>query len=277
MRSLRHDPIAAAAPAGAGRLLREWRAARRLSQLDLSLEAGISTRHLSYVETGKARPGRDLVLRLADALDMPLRERNALMLAAGYAPVHPVRALGTPDLAPMRRAIELILAQQEPYPAFVLDRHWNIVQANAAAVRINRRILGGRDPVHGNMIRTVFDPDDLRRGFANWEEVAGDLVRHLHDAVAAVPTDEAMRALLDEALSYPGVSARWRNRDVDVPPSPLLTTVLRAGGDELRFFSTFTRFGTTRDVTLQELHVECCFPADEDTARRSRALAAEAG
>lgn len=272
MRTFDAVAMDADAPA-AGRLLREWRAARRLSQLDLSLEAGISTRHLSYVETGKSRPSRDIVLRLADALDMPLRERNALMLAAGYAPVHPERALATPDLAPMRRAIDLVLAQQEPYPAFVLDRHWNIVQANAAAARVNRWALGGRDPAHANMIRTVFDPDDLRPAFANWEEVAGDLVRHLHDAVATVPTDTAMRALLEEALAYPGVPARWRHRDVDVPPSPLLTTVLRAGDDRLRFFSTFTRFGTTRDVTLQELHIECCFPVDEDTAARCRLLA----
>lgn len=267
------EPGRGAGATRVGALLREWRAARRLSQLDLALSAGVSTRHLSYVETGKAQPGRDTLARLADALDMPLRERNALLLAAGFAPAHPETALGTPDLAPVRRAIELILVQQEPYPAFVLNRHWDILMANEAAARVNAFVMEGRASRHGNMIRQVFDPDDLRPAFANWEVVAGDLIRHLHDTVAAVPTDQVARALLDEALSYPGVPARWRMRDVDAVPSPMLTTVMRGGGRELQFFSTITRFGTTRDITLQELHIECCFPVDEATAALCRELA----
>ena len=256
----------------AGALLREWRITRRLSQLELALAAELSTRHLSYVETGKAQPSREVLVRLADALDMPLRERNALMLAAGYAPAHAESELTTPDLEPVRRAIELILSQQKPYPAFVLDRHWNILMANDSAVRINRFVMDGRDSAHANMIRQIFDPDDLRPCVGNWEAVAGDLIRHLHDAVAAVPTDTHLRELLHEALSYPGVPKRWRMRDLDSPPSPLLTTVLRRGDAELHFFSTFTRFGATRDITLQELHIECCFPADAATAARCREL-----
>lgn len=259
-----------------GPLLREWRAARRLSQLELALSAEISTRHLSCVETGKSQPSRDTLGRLADALDMPLRERNALLLAAGFAPAHPETALATADLAPVRRAIEAILAQQEPYPAFVLNRHWDILTANAAAARVNAFVMGGRASVHDNMIRQFFDPEDLRAAVANWEEVAADLIRHLHDSVAAVPTDDRTRALLEQALAYPGVPARWRTRDLEVPPSPLLTTVLRRGAQELRFFSTITRFGTTRDITLQELHIECCFPMDEATAALCRGLAAAA-
>ena len=258
-----------------GHLLREWRAARRLSQLDLALEAGTSARHLSCVETGKAKPSREMVARLADALEMSLRERNALLLAAGFAPRYAESSLEAPDLAGVRRAIELILAQQEPYPAFLLNRRWDLLGANGAAARVNRFVLGGRDSQHDNMVRAVFDPDDLRPCIANWPEVAGDLVRHLHDSIAASPGDGAARALLAEALAYPGVPARWRMRDVDSAPSPLLTTVLRGGGRDLRFFSTITTFGTPRDVTLDELHIECCFPADEATAAFCRELAVD--
>lgn len=260
-----------------GALLREWRAARRLSQLDLALSAGMSARHLSCVETGKAHAGRDAIARLADSLAMPLRERNALLVAAGYAPTYPETALGTPELARIRRAIDFILAQQEPYPAFVLDRRWDILMANEAATRVNAFVLGGRPSAHTNMVRQIFDPDDLRPAIANWEEVAGDLIRHLHDSVATSPTDVIARELLAEALAYPGVPARWRTRELDMAPLPLLTTVMRRGNDQLHFFSTITTFGTPRDVTLEELHIECCFPVDDATAALCRTLAQHKG
>ena len=264
---------APAAPVGA--LLREWRAARRMSQLDLALEAGVSARHMSCVETGKSQPSREMVMRLADTLDMPLRERNALLVAAGYAPKYPESALATPELAQVRRAIEFILAQQEPYPAFLLNRHWDVLMANRAAQRVNAYVMRGRQSPHTNMIRQIFDPDDLRAAVANWEEVAGDLIRHLHGEVAASPTDEKARALLDEALAYPGVPARWRRRELDHAPRPLITTVLRRDDDEFHFFSTITKFGTARDVTIDELHIECCFPVDEATIAHCRRLAGE--
>lgn len=256
-----------------GALLREWRAARRFSQLDLALEAGVSARHLSCVETGKAQPSREMVVRLADALEMPLRERNALLLAAGYAPAYPETSLGTPQLTQVRRAIELILEQQEPYPAFLLDRTWNVLQANRAAMRVNRFVLRGEGSRHANMIRQIFDPADLRSAIVNWEEVAGDLIRHLHHEIAASPSNEAAPALLEEVLAYPNVPARWRTRELDAVPLPLLTTVFRQGGRELRFFSTITTFGTPRDVTLDELRIECCFPSDDASAELCRALA----
>ena len=259
-------------PAHVGVLLREWRATRRLSQLDLALEAGVSARHLSCVETGKAQPSREMVARLADVLDMPLRERNALLVAAGFAPKYPETALATPEMAQVRRAIEFIVAQQEPYPAFVLDRHWNVLMANRAATRVNRFVLG-RDGMHANMLRAVFDPADLRAAIANWEEVAGDLIRHLHGVVASAPHDETARALLEEILAYPGVPARWRRREPERAPSPLLTTVLRRDDTELHFFSAITTFGTPRDVTIEELHIETCFPVDEATAALCRRLA----
>lgn len=260
-----------------GALLRDWRAARRMSQLDLALAADMSTRHLSYVETGKAQPSREAVMRLADALEMSLRERNALLMAAGYAPQYPETALGTPALARMQRAIDFILAQQEPYPAFLVNRHWDVLKANRAAARVTEFVLGGRQTRHRNMLRQVFDPEDLRCALGNWEEVAGDLIRHLHDHVAATPTDTVARDLLEEALAYPGVPARWRLRDLSQAPSPLLTTVFRRDGAELRFFSTITTFATPRDVTLDELHIECCFPMDEATTALCRELAASQG
>lgn len=256
-----------------GILLREWRAARRVSQLDLALAAETSARHLSYIETGKAQPSRDMVMRLADALEMPLRERNALLMAAGYAPKYPETALDTPALTQVQRAIELILGQQEPYPAFLLNRHWDVLMANRAAVRINHFVLRGRASAHQNMLRRFFDPNDLRAAVVNWDEVAGDLIRHLHDEVTATPTDSITRGLLDEVLSYPGVPKRWRTRELGTRPPPLLTVVFRQDQQELRFFSTITTFGTPRDVTLDDLRIECAFPADNTTAEICRILA----
>ncbi|HET9396089.1 MAG TPA: helix-turn-helix domain-containing protein, partial [Nitrospiraceae bacterium] len=144
-----------------GALLREWRAARRLSQLDLALEAGVSSRHLSYVETGKAQPSRDMIARLADALEMPLREYNALLVAAGYAPKYRETALDTPEMAPVRRAVELTLEHQEPYPAFVTNRYWDILMTNRALTRILGLVRGG-PPTHMNVMRQIFDPNDVR-------------------------------------------------------------------------------------------------------------------
>jgi transcriptional regulator with XRE-family HTH domain len=254
-----------------GVLLREWRAARRMSQLALALEAGTSSRHLSYVETGKAQPSREMVSRLAEALDMPLRERNALLLAAGFAPEYAETRLDAPELAQVRRAVEFILEHQEPYPAFVLNRRWDVLLANRAAGRVADFLIGGTR--HDNMVRQFFDPADMRAAVHNWEEVAGDLVRHLHDEVAAAPSDPRARELLEEVLRYPGVPARWRERELSSPPPPLLTVVFRKGERELRFFSAITTFGTPRDVTLDELRIECAFPADDATAEACRMLA----
>jgi len=268
------DPGATLSPVGAR--LREWRIARHLSQLQLALAAETSTRHLSCIETGRSQPGRALLSRLADSLEMPLRERNVLLLDAGYAPQFPESALDAPALARIDQAIDAILAQQSPYPAFLINRRWDVLRANAAAGRVNGLMLGGRASAHDNIMRQFFDPADLRAAIANWEEVAGELIRHLHDQVAAAPGDAVARELLREMLAYPGVPARWRSRDLSAPPSPLLTTVLRRDGIELRFFSTITSFAMPRDITLDELHIECCFPMDDATAAHCRALAADA-
>jgi transcriptional regulator with XRE-family HTH domain len=265
-------PSAPAAGAEVGALLRHWRTARRLSQLELALGAEVSARHLSYVETGRSRPSREMVLRLADALEIPLRERNTLLVAAGFAPRYFETGLAAPEMEQMRKAIELILTHQEPYPVFVMDRNWDIRMTNQAAMRCTRFLLGP-DPAESNMIRLVLKPNGLREALVNWEEIAGDLIRLLHSQMAASPLDERPRALLDEVLAYPGVPAHWRNREMSGgPPTPLLTTVFRKDGVELKFFSTITTFGTPRDVTLEELHIESSFPADQGTADACRRL-----
>ena len=259
----------AAPPSHAGTLLREWRTSRRLSQLDLALEANVSPRHLSCVETGKSQPSREMISRLADALGMPLRERNALLVAAGYAPKYRETELTSPGMAPVRRAIDFILRHQEPYPAIVMNRHWDILLMNDAIVRIFS-VLRPEGTRHVNMLRQIFDPQDMRGLFRNWEELAIDVLRHLHNQVAVAPSDTKARALLDEVLAYPGVPAGWRTRELDSAPQPLLNTVFGNGDLELRFFSTITTFGTPHDVTLDELRIECSFPADDATAEFCR-------
>jgi transcriptional regulator with XRE-family HTH domain len=254
-----------------GALLRHWRTTRRLSQLELSLGAGVSSRHLSYVETGRSRPSRDMVVRLADVLDIPLRDRNALLVAAGYAPRYVETGLAAPEMAQMRNAIDLILRHQEPYPAFVLDRHWNIRLTNEAAARCTRFLLGA-DPTESNMIRLLLRPDGLRSMLVNWLETAGDLIRHLHTQIAASPSDTPAKELLAEVLAYPGMPAEWRTREIGAPTTPLLTTIFRKDDVELRFFATITTFGTPHNVTLDELHIECSFPADDATAVACHAL-----
>jgi len=264
-----HSPV--------GELLRQWRAARRLSQLDLALETGISTRHLSCVETGKAHASRDTVSRLADALGMPLRERNALLRAAGFAAMHLETPLQAPALDRVRQAVDLILAHQEPYPAFVISRHWDVLATNAAAVRVNQLLMGGRPGRHGNLIRQIFDPADFRPVIANWHEVAGRFLRHLHDDLSANPTDRRTRQLLDEVLAYPDVPPRWRERPLGDELSPVVTFTFNSPRGELRFFETITTFAAPYDVTLDEIRIDCTFPADEHTAMVCAELARQEG
>jgi transcriptional regulator with XRE-family HTH domain len=257
-----------------GGLLRHWRAARRVSQLDLALDADVSSRHLSFVETGRAQPSREMVLRLAEALEVPLRERNALLLAAGFAPVYRETGLDAPEMAEARRAVEFILAQQEPYPAIVVDRHWNVLLANAAAGRFLSLFPLADVPPPPNAMRLLFHPRGLRPYILNWEEVAGGLIQRVHREAAGGPPDAGTKALLAELLGYPGVPPRWRTPELDKPPAPLVTIVYGWGDRRLRFFSTVTTFGTPQDVTLQELRIECFFPGDDATRDALVGLAA---
>jgi transcriptional regulator with XRE-family HTH domain len=258
-------------PEGVGALLRYWRTVRHRSQLHLELETGVSSRHLSRIETGRSQPSRAMVLRLANALDVPLRERNALLIAAGYAPQYFETGLAAPEMAHQRSAIELILKHQEPYPAIVMDRHWNVLMVNGGAARSIRFLLGA-EATESNVIRMTLHPTGLKPVAVNWEEMAEDLIRHLVHQIAALPSDERAKELLAEVLAYPGVPARWGTHELRAPTAPILTSIFRKGDVELRYFSTITMFATPRDVTLEELRIECSFPADEATAAVSREL-----
>ncbi|TKB67277.1 MAG: helix-turn-helix transcriptional regulator [Nitrospira sp.] len=257
-----------------GRLIQHWRRARQKSQLVLALEAGISARHLGFLEIGRAKPSREMVLILADALDVPLRERNGLLMTAGYAPFYRETGLDVQEMAHARRALELILSQQEPYPAVVMDRHWNIVMTNKAASRFFARLVALRaDQRSANVIRLMFDPTGLRPFVGNWPAVAEALIHRVHrEALGGVPDEETVR-LLAEVLSYPGVPKSWQSPDVlGEPPTPYLAVEFRKGNFAMNFFSTVTTLGTPQDITLQEMRIECFFPADKKTEVTARQL-----
>ncbi len=260
-----------------GTVLRRWRTARGMSQLALSTEAGISTRHLSFLETGRAQPSREMVQLLAGMLDVPLGDRNALLVSAGYAPAYGERPLTAPELEPVRRALEFTLRQQEPFPALVVDGEWNIVMGNDGAGRIFDLFTDPHcdEPKDHNVMRTVFNPKGLRRYIVNWEELAECLVNSLHRQVAATGSD-AMARLRDELLGYPGVPARWSVPDPTITMPPLVGMQLRKDNLSLTFFSMITTMGTPRDVTLQQLKIECFFPADAATEQLARRLPAAA-
>jgi transcriptional regulator with XRE-family HTH domain len=266
---------ATTADSGFGRLLRQWRAQRGLSQLDLSVEAGVSSRHLSFVETGRAQPSREMVLLLARTLDVPLRDRNDLLVAAGYAPVYPRTDLQSPALAHVRRALDFILRQQEPYPALVLDRHWNILQVNTGTARVQAHFLDATAVAKlgpPNAMRLMFHPDGFRPFIVNWEATAASLIQWLHrDAVSGFG-DAETRTLLDELLAYPDVPRHWRRLDLDASTTPVLPIEFSRDDITLRYFTTLTSLGTPHDITLQELRIESFFPADEATEAATRRL-----
>ncbi len=257
-----------------GVLLREWRGARRMSQLALAHESGVSGRHLGFIETGRTQASRDVVSRLAAALSLPLREHNALLLAAGYAPHYGERALASPSMERLSQAIDLILRHQDPYPAFVISRRFDVLAANDAAARVNAFLMDGQQSPHGNLLHQVFDPQDFRRVIANWPEVAAKFIRQLQDELVASPSDAQARRLLEDVLSYPDVPAAWRHRSLGPEPEPVLTMIFNSRAGPLRFFETITTFASPRDVTLDELRIDCAFPADEHTASVCARLAA---
>ncbi len=258
-----------------GRMLREWRVRRRMSQFDLATEAGISARHVSFVETGRARPSREMVLLLARVLDVPLRDRNDLLAAAGYAPIYRETGLDAPAMAQVRRALDFILRQQEPYPAIVLDRQWNVLKANDATARLVEAFVDpAADLGAPNAMRLMFHPRGFRPHIVNWEATAAALIQWLHRDVLSGAGGLEARRLLDELLSYPGVPGRWRTLDLDASTGPFLAIDFRKGDLALRYFSTLTGLGTPHDITLQEIRIEAFFAADEATEEASRRLAA---
>jgi transcriptional regulator with XRE-family HTH domain len=254
-----------------GARLRWWRERRGLSQLALAGAAETTQRHLSFLESGRAAPSRDMVLRLAATLELPLRQQNALLLAAGYAPVWRERDLSAPELARVASALDFMLAQHEPYPAFVVDRRWNLLRANAGAARLTELLTGpaaSAPPPGGpmNLAVALVSPDGLRPFIVNWEEVALHFVRGVQADAIADGTPETAE-LLARLLAFPGVPALSRVPPPDEAQPPVLGIQFRRGETSLRLFTTIATLGTPHDVTLQEIRVECFFPMDEATAR----------
>jgi transcriptional regulator with XRE-family HTH domain len=251
-----------------GPLLRDWRKRRRLSQLELALDAGISARHLSFVETGRSAPSPDMVLLLAEHLNVPFRQRNQLLLAAGYAPVFPERSLQDPEMAAVREAVDLILSGHEPNPAVVVDRCWNLIAANAPMAAlgawVDPELL--RPPV--NVMRVGLHPRGLARWTVNRGEVRAHFLGRLEHQVA-VTGDADLTQLLNEVAGYPG-AAHEHDPAAEALAGQILTPLMRLRGPdgvELSFFATVATFGTAVEVTASELSIELAFPADGATAR----------
>jgi hypothetical protein len=217
-----------------------------------------------------------MVLRLAEALQVPLRERNALLLAAGYAPLYRHAGLDAPELEAARRAVEVFVAQLEPNPVLVLDRYWNTLRMNAGAKRFLALFPGCDSGTPHNGVRLVFDPQGLRPFIENWHVVAAHIIRRVHRESGDNPSDETMKRFLEELLSYPGVPSRWHILDLDDTAPPFLTINYRWKNSTLRWFSALTTLGTPLDVALQELRIESFFPADEATRSEVNRLADEA-
>lgn len=254
-----------------GQHLRAWRQRRRLSQLDLACDAGISTRHLSFMETGRARPSREMILRLSDYLDVPLRQRNLMLTAGGFAPVFPERSLGDPSLEPARKAVELVLEGYHPFPALAVDRHWNLVRANRKVTVMLEGVAPHLLEPPCNVLRLSLHPDGLAPRIANlsqWRQHILHRLRHQIDSSA----DADLIALHDELAAYPAPETGTDgDGDGDGFPEDLIDYVVPLrirGGDGriLSLFSTVTMFGTPIDVTLSEIAIEAFLPADAATA-----------
>jgi len=258
----------------AGRL-RGWRRRRGWSQLELAGRAEISQRHLSFLEIGRAAPSRDMVARLAATLDLPLREQNEFLVAAGFAPVWRQTEFAAPDLARVREALDRMLAQQEPSPAVVVDRRWNLLQANRGAVRLVEFLVGPLPPdAQVNLADALVGPDLLRPFLVNWAEVVRYFIRSVEADAAADGTAETA-ALLERLLAYDGVRPLLKPPAAGLAADPILPMVFRKGEVSLELFTTIATLGTPQDVTLEELRIESFFPMREDTAAILRGWAAE--
>lgn len=258
-----------AATAGVGPLVKEWRGRRRRSQLDLALEAGVSARHLSFVETGRSRPSPELVLTLADHLDVPLRERNTLLLAAGYAPRYQETPLDDPTMDQVRASLTRLLDAHDPYPGVVIDARWDVVLANHAAGLLTALLPPSLTEGSVNVFRACLHPDGLARLTRNLDAWATYLVGQLHRMVVT-SRDPDLAALEQEVLAYPNLAflhdaAAGDDHDLLVPVE------LEVDGRTLSLFTTLTSFGTPRDITLAELAVELFYPADAATEAALRA------
>ncbi|QDO96241.1 helix-turn-helix transcriptional regulator [Ferrovibrio terrae] len=255
-------------------LLRQWRGERRMSQLGLATEAGISTRHLCFLEKGRSQPSREMVVLLAQVLDIPLAAQNALLMAAGFAPLFTEARLDAPELSSVQQALDFMLAQQEPFPALVVDEAWNLRHRNTAATRI----LGALRPFYTvpeelsqNVMHVMCHPGGMRRFMPNWQDFTAAYLQVLHRE-ATQGLSHAAAHLREDLLRYPDMPEAFSSSGMD---SPVVPMQLRIGKHDLSFFVTLTTFAMPRDVTLQQIKIEGFFPADAATAQLARKLAAE--
>ena len=257
------------ATATVGPLLREWRTRRRLSQLDLALEAEVSARHLSFVETGRSRPSAEMVLHLAEQLDVPLRDRNHLLLAAGHAPVFDEHALDEPEMAPVRDALQSILDGHDPYPAIVVDRAWEMVAGNRAVALMTAMAAPELLEPPVNALRVSLHPNGMAPRIVNLAEWRAHLLERLRRQIA-LTGDDALQTLLEELESYPG------GEEHSLDPQRIAVPLrLESDAGELAFISTVATFGTAVEVTASELAIESFFPANSATAEAMRAFVAD--
>jgi transcriptional regulator with XRE-family HTH domain len=249
-----------------GEQLRWWRKRRGMSQLELAGSAGTSQRHLSFLESGRAAPSQPMVLSLAAALNLSVRQQNTFLTSAGYAAMWREGKLGEPELAQVDGALDYVLAQQEPFPAFVVDRHWNLKRANKGAVRLVEFILGEVPQGPVNLADALLSPAVMRPFVVNWEEVALHFIRGVQaDAIADGSPESS--SLLTRLLSYDGLLALSQSAALEDAPRPLLPIHLRKSEKSLHLFTTIATLGTPQDITVQEIRIENFFPMDEPTAR----------
>ena len=243
-----------------GDLLRYWRHERGKSQLDLSLDTGISQRHLSFVESGRSVPSRDLLSIVSDKLDIPLRERNVLLLASGYAPIYEESSWDVPEMAAVTKAIDRMLLQQEPHPALALDRYWNLIRTNEAAPRFFGSFVDlDARPRPRNLLDLMFDPAGMRPFVENWEIVAAGLLQRVHRESVGHIVDQKTVELLKKLEKYPGVKSLSA---IPRTHSPVLPITFVKGSERFSYFSLITTVGTPQSITAQELRIECMFPIE---------------
>ncbi len=255
-------------------LLKHWRKLRRLTQIELAVDANVSAKHLCFLETGRSQPSREMVQLLCSALDLPLGERNALHVAAGFVPPYSDKGLAADNLQLVKQALDFILRQQEPYPAIVIDGRWDVRLRNQGSARLFKPFRDSyamEAGVADNAMHVVFHPKGLRQFIVNWDEFAGQMIQILHRDVAQ--GSRASSQLLDEIMAYPGLSAEWRLPRQASTSSPVMAMHLAKGDYRLAFFSTFTALAMPMDAALQQIKIECFFPADDATAEKARLLA----
>lgn len=258
-----------------GIALKEWRTRRRMSQLDLAAAAEVSQRHLSFLETARARPSREMVIHLSSVLDVPIRERNTLLNAAGFAATYPSHGLGEPAMEQVRHVLDLLLEAHRPFPAYVVDRRWDLVMTNQPAMMLTAMLV---DPslaatFGGNVARLSLHPDGIRQHLVNWEEFAAELLHRLEREIEHRPGDDALADLMDEVRAFPDVASLPRRAEAPTGTELLVPVHVRTPERELRLFTTIATIGAPYDITLEELRLETLLPADRATEDSLREMA----